>query len=457
MTEDNKDRRKEKIKNILKRAAPAIISASSALIWSPVYTHSAEVFKHKNADNIEIPAGKQLSYNDDNPKLALAEQGSANAYSQSIGQISIETETGDFANPPAVATGNGYYGQHQFGNSSANDFCVKKYIAFALINSSPEFKESLCNNLLRGNQDLKNRLINRFAESLEKYDEKQQPENAYFSRNPAYKKLSGIICVTPAAFRKAHKNKELADEAKRLQSRFVYEVYLQQMSNSIKNTIAQNPQINFESIHPAVMSSFLAIAIKKGNGGRFKGAMEQATLAAYQQQALKKREADTSADKNGKRPLVVACRTGDLNAENIAVIGQNIRIYDADNSGLSTRDILTSSAYKVSIIKGAKPRNVSGTANIVTFNMLKDKIDIAEIVNNEKWLKNYCGNYKTIFSKAAKQLDKIPTLETYYEMSLILNRPGLYKIAQDYYQQSKSSSTLAFNDALRSKLMRDRY
>lgn len=457
MTEDKKDRRKEKIQKILKRAAPVIISVSSAMTWFPVYTSSAEALRSQNTDNTEAHADKPLSYHDDKTKLALAESGSANAYSQSIGQISIETETGDLPNPPAAATGNGYYGQHQFGNSSVNDFCVRKYIAFALVNGSPEFKKSLCDNLLNGGLKLKESLIDKFAASLEKYDSKQQYEKAYFSSNPAYKNLFSIMNVTPATFTKAHENKDFADEAQRLQSRFVYEVYLQQMSISLKSTIAQNPQIKFESIHPAVMSSVLAIAIKKGNGGRFKSEMEKATIAAYQQQALKKWEADTSVQKNGKKPLVIACRTGDLDAENIAVIGKNIRIYDGGNSGLKPKDILTTAGYKVSVIKGTKPKSISTPADIVTFNMQKDKIDIAPIVNNEEWLKNYCGTYKTVFNKAVKQLDKVPTLETYYEMSLILNQPGLYKMAQDYYQQNKPSSTLAFNDTLQRKLMRDKY
>ena len=43
MTEDKKDRRKEKIQKILKRAAPVILSVSGSLIWSPVYTRSAEI------------------------------------------------------------------------------------------------------------------------------------------------------------------------------------------------------------------------------------------------------------------------------------------------------------------------------------------------------------------------------------------------------------------------------
>ena len=457
MTEDKKDKRKEKIQKILKRAAPVILSVSGSLIWSPVYTRSAEIAQNKNTDNIEVSAGKHLSYDDDKPKLALAEPAAANAYSQSIGQISIDTETGDLPNPQAVATGNGYYGQHQLGNSLKNDFCVKKYIAYALIHGSPEFKKALCDNLLNGSQTLKDRLISNFAASLEKYDEKQKPENAYFTWNPAYKKLFDIMTITPATFTKAHQDKELAAEATHLQSRFVYEVYLQQMPTSLKSTIAQNPQIKFESIHPAVMSSVLAIAIKQGNGGHFKNAMGKATIDAYQQQALKKWKADTSVQKNGKKPLVIACRTGELDVENIAVIGKNIRIYDADNSGLKAKDILTATGYKVSIIKGAKPKSIPTPAHIATFNMQKDKIDIAQIVNNKEWLEDYCGTYKTIYNKAAKQLDKVPTLETYYEMSLILNQPGLYKMAQDYYQQNKPSSTLAFNDVLQRKLMRDRY
>ena len=128
MTEDKKDRRKEKIQKILKRAAPVILSVSGSLIWSPVYTRSAEITQNKNTDNIEVSAGKHLSYDDDKPRLALAEPAAANAYSQSIGQISIDTETGDLPNPQAVATENGYYGQHQFGNLSKTTSVLKNIL-----------------------------------------------------------------------------------------------------------------------------------------------------------------------------------------------------------------------------------------------------------------------------------------------------------------------------------------
>ena len=74
MTEDKKDKRKEKIQKILKHAAPLIIGASSILPWSPVCSGSVKMSKDKN--NIEIPAAKPASHNNDTPKLALADKNS---------------------------------------------------------------------------------------------------------------------------------------------------------------------------------------------------------------------------------------------------------------------------------------------------------------------------------------------------------------------------------------------
>lgn len=451
MTEDKKDKRKEKIQKILKHAAPLIIGASSILPWSPVCSGSVKMSKDKN--NIEIPAAKPASHNNDTPKLALADKNSLNAYTQSIGQVSIDTETGDLKAPSTVATGNGYYGQHQLGNSQKNDFCVKKYIAFALIYGSPEFKKSLCDNLLRGSQTTKDKLIDTFAKSLDKYDEQNKPEQAYLSTNPSYKKLSTLMNVAPAAFTKAHKN--FTAEAKRLQSQFIYEVYLQQMPTGLKGIIAKNPQIKFESIRPAVMASVIAIAVKQGNGSRFKTAMERATIAAYQLQAKKSWEADTSQNKPEKEPLAIACRTGDLNKENIAVIGNAIRIYDTENSGLKSKDIIAPAKYQVMIVRGQKPKNVTGNRDVMTFNVKKDIAEISEIVNNEKWLESYCGSFKAVYKKAAPQIDKLPTIDTYYEMSIIFNNPGLYKIAEDSHKQN--NSTVAFSSVLTNKILRDKH
>lgn len=452
MTENKKDKRKTIIQRILTRAAPIVIGVAG-VSWAPVFSSSAENSGDKDAFNTGVLAKNHISYGDDAPKLAMAEPSHANAYAQSIGQVSIDTETGDLKNPPSVATGNGYYGQHQFGNSVKNDFCVKKYIAYALINSSPKFKKSLCDNLLSGKQAYKDKLIDDFAASLDKYDAKQKTEFAYLSTNPAYRKLSTIMSVKPTTFTAAHTKFE--EEAKRLQSQFVYEIYLQQMPNSLKNTIAANPQIKFESIRPAVMASIVAIAVKQGNGSRFKKAMEKATFAAYQLQAQRCWEADTSSNKSKEAPLTVACKTGDLNKDNIAVIGKTVRIYDTENSGIKSRDILVPSEYHVMMVRGPKPKNVTDSREVMTFNTQKDAADIAEIVNNKDWLKDYCGSFKAVYNKAVSQIDKIPTLDTYYEMSIILNKPGLYKIAEDYHKQNPP--TLALNNALVNKALRDRY
>lgn len=446
------DKQKDKIKKILRHSAPLVIGASSFLSWFPVSLGSAEILKDKNVENIETLADKRIFHKENKPLLAIADKNSINAYSQSIGQISINTEAGEFKNPPSIATGNGYYGQYQLGNSYKNDFCVKKYIAFALANSSPELKKSLCDNMLRGNQTTKDKLIEAFASSIDKYDEQQQSEYAYHSTNPAYKKLSAIINVTPTTFIKAHKKFE--DEAGRLQSRFIYEVYLQQMSVGIKGIIAQNPQIKFESIRPAVMASVVAIAIKQGNGRRFKNAMEQATISAYQRQANKSWEAGTAYGKTKQEPLAVACRTGDINKENIAVTGNIIRIYDTDNSGIKSKDILAPEKYQVMVVRGQKPKNVTSSRSVVTFNTQKDAVDIAEIVNTKGWLEKYCGSFKAVYKQAVCQMDKLPTVDTYYELSLIFNKPDLYKIAEDCYRESQFnivSNNLLINKAITGK------
>lgn len=436
----NKTNNKDgKINRTIKRYAPAVLGTLTS--WMPMHVSQATPDNTGKWDKVATETV------DNNHNLALAETGSANAYNQSIAQVSIDTEAADFANPAAVATGNGYYGQHQLGVSVNAGYNAQKYVAYALVYGSPEFKKSLADNLLTGTAAGKQRLIDEFAVSLEKFDEQKAPEKAYQLQNKAFQKLFQSIHVTPNAFRKAHA--DFGDEGKRLQSGFIYDVYLNLMPHNLKTITAQNPQVQFETIHPSILASVIAIAVKKGNGERFEKAINKASYTYYQQQAENQWQNDNTPLKSRQAPLAVASRKGRLSAENVVVLGDKLlRIYDEENSGLKSKDIITAPNYYIMIIRGKKPQGAHSTRDVKTFDTATDKAYIAGIINNKEWLKDYCGSFKNVYNKASSLLDKVPTLDTYYEISTIFNNPDLYHTLEKFYNQGKKEENIAyFNEA----------
>lgn len=426
-----------KIKRTVKKYAPTILGALTS--WMPVQLSQAIPDSNKKWNNAALEVTQNDTYN----QLALAKKGSAKAYNESIAQVSIDTESGTYANPAAVATGNNYYGQHQLGITQNAGYNVQKYIAYALVYASPEFRESLSKNLLNGNPSTKTQLIEAFAASEEKYQALNCPEKAYTFQNNAFQKLFSIINVTPVGFRKAHTN--FPEEGKKLQSRFVYEIYLNQMTHSLKKITEQNPQVQFETIHPSVIASVIAIAIKQGNGSRFEKAIHSASYQYYQQKALSLWENDNSSLRSKEAPLAVACRKGALKPDNVIVLGDEIlRIYDEDNKGINEKDIITAPGYKIMVIKGKRPTTVHKTSEVVTFDTKIDKIDIRGIVNTQEWLKNYCRKFSSVYKKASQLLNKIPTIDTYYEIAIIFNNPNLYNTLEQFYEKVNNPENTAF-------------
>lgn len=338
----------------LKKYAPAALLTLAS--WLPLESARSSAPKDDMRKNpIENLARTDIS--DDTPpmRLAMAEKGRSNAYNETIAQISINTEAGNYSNPAAVATGNGYYGQHQFGVSSNSGYMVRKYIVYALAYGTDEFRKSLSDHLLIGSTEKKNRLIDEFMVSAGKYEDQGKFENAFLPSNPAYKKLFNIMNVNPTNFKAAHKN--FAEEGAERQKMFVYTVYLNLMPTSLKQIMKKHPNIAFDEIHPATWGAVIAIAIKQGNGGKFDRA-----LTALEQ--------------------------------------------------------------------GAKNK-------------------IIPTINSDAWLKNYCGkNFRKVYNQAAPMLKKVPTLDTYLEMSIFLRMPELYKKANDFwrYQNPVMQATIAAND-----------
>lgn len=338
----------------LKKYAPAALLTLAS--WLPLESARSSAPKDDMRKNpIENLARTDIS--DDTPpmRLAMAEKGRSDAYNETIAQISINTEAGNYSNPAAVATGNGYYGQHQFGVSSNSGYMVRKYIAYALAYGTDEFRKSLSDHLLIGSTEKKNRLIDEFMVSAGKYEDQGKFENAFLPSNPAYKKLFNIMNVNPTNFKAAHKN--FAEEGAERQKMFVYTVYLNLMPTSLKQIMKKHPNIAFDEIHPATWGAVIAIAIKQGNGGKFDRA-----LTALEQ--------------------------------------------------------------------GAKNK-------------------IIPTINSDAWLKNYCGkNFRKVYNQAAPMLKKVPTLDTYLEMSIFLRMPELYKKANDFwrYQNPVMQATIAAND-----------
>lgn len=421
------------------RYAPAALGVLTS--WVPVNLANAtgerSAVSKNNAALIVTPENDGIIRDNTYSKLALAASGNANAYRESIAQISIATEslTTNPKNPAAVATGNGYYGQHQFGASQNSGYMVKKYTAYALANGSEQFRDCIMQNLLTGTKDSKLRLVESFIKSADVYFDRGEPEKAYMPSNPAYQKLFNAMRISPAAFTKVHN--DFPQEGFERQKNFIFEVYLNLMPRSLKQTIEKHPRINFEEIHPAVMGSVIAIAVKQGNGARFDNA-----LSALERKSDHDfyHKAQAEEEKNFKLfgdelppPMTVISRKGPIAPENIVAKGRasnkTLTIYDAKGN-LTPEDIITEPGRRVAITKTARPKNAVSEYSIVTYDMSNRKIETNERINTREWLKEYCRGFSKVYLAAEPELDKIPTLDTYMEMSIILNKPQLYDIMQ---------------------------
>lgn len=278
----------------------------------------------------------------------LANAESSDAYSLPITMVSIMTEadTIQFANPAAVATGNGYYGQNQLSLENA-----KRFVAYALINSSSEEK-TLFSKFLRGSTSeagriKNNQLIDNFEKSIETKENTTDIANSYLSTNKAYSALINNIDVNN--FTQNWKNinngnsikdpehkKQFIKQASELQSHFIYEVYAQIMSQNMQSIQKNNPHIEFDKVHPAVYAAWLAIAVKQGNGTKINNSL-----------------------KNFKS---------------------------------------------------------------------------AEELNTKEYLKRYCGvKFGKVFIESSKMLDKKPSLNTIYEISILLDDKDMYNAYEAAY------------------------
>lgn len=431
------------------RYAPAALGTLTA--WLPVSLADASIPHRIDAKSNSLTTDnphddviiRENTYN----HLALAVDGNIKAYNQSIAQISIATESLSVnpKNPSAVATGNGYYGQHQFGVSASSGYMVKKYTAYALANGSEKFRESIMQNLLIGTKDSKQRLVEAFIASADTYFDRGEPEKAYLPSNRAYQRLFNAININPAAFTKVHN--EFPEEGTERQKMFIYEVYLNLMPKSLKQTIVKHPRINFEEIHPAVMGSIIAIAVKQGNGARFDNALTELERISdrefYQKAHTDEIELHKQLGGDMPAPMTVVSRKGTVTPENIVARDKNAKdkvliVYDSEGK-ISAEDILCEPGRRVIITKADRPKSAKSDYSIITYDISAQKIATGEKINTAEWLKNYCRGFSKVYQVAARELDKIPTLETYMEMSIILNRPQLYDIMQKLYHRKKEN------------------
>lgn len=433
-----------KLQRKVRRFAPVAISTLFA--WAPVNaTRATSGTSGANTFNkVQKMGGDEKEDKiDSSSKLALVDFKNPNAYKDAIAQISINTEVNS-DNPSAVATGNGYFGQHQFGGSANSGYMVRKYLAYALTYSSQEFRESLAKNLLVGTKANKDNVIDNFVASLDEYDAKGSPEKAYLPTNPAYKKLFSIMNISSLNFAKAHK--DFGPEAGDRQKMFVYEIYLNLMPVSLKKIIKDYPQVKFGEVHPAVMGSIIAIAVKQGNGARLSAALSEAYYSEIQKRTDENWENNDSIPKKGKRPLAVVCKKSNLVAENAILIGKNIlRIYDISGK-IKNEDIITDENIRVVVFKANRPKEIKSSRPIITYSTKDTPISIGKIVNNRQWLKNYCSGFSKVYNEAEANLDKIPTLDTYLEMSIILNDPNLYNSMEKMHHNEIKEAVIAFTD-----------
>lgn len=384
--------------------------------------------------------------------LALASPNDERGFSSRILDISVKTEVYPIANPAATATGNGYYGQHQFGSTATSDFAVKKYLAYAMINSSPAFRNAIAKNLMVGTQAQKDRLIDNFEISTQKYAEEGQIEKAYYRANKAYAALARNMRVTPAAFTKAMNT--LPKEAQDTQGMFLYEIYLYQMNNGFDHIQQSHPRVDFSRIHPAVFGSAIAIAVKKGNGQKFNAALDilDRDLEKGDKEALNfvQKKIDTSWKrgieedlKRGKitaqeanvlaqyKTEAIVDRSGKLNENNVRIEGQQITVFDPSGS-IDKSMILAAAGRTVTVVRTKAPKldDTKMHKPVQIVDRSKAKPDYT-LINNKQWLQNYCGTkFAKVYKEAAPLLDKMPTMSTIYELSVILRMPALYEMYQ---------------------------
>ncbi len=400
--------------------------------------------------------------------LTLASPNDERGFSTRILEISVKTEASPhYKNPAATATGNGYYGQHQFGSTSSSDYAVKKYLAYAMVNSSVEFRNAIAQNLMTGTQAQKDKLIDNFEVSTQKYADRNQIEKAYYSANKAYAALANSIQVTPAAFTKAMN--AAPKESQDTQGMFIYEIYIYQMNNGFDVIQKKHPRIDFSKIHPAVLGSAIAIAVKIGNGKKFNAALSvlEADLEKADKEALLsvQKKIDAAWEKSIQEDLkkgkitaqeaevlsnykseAIVDRSGKLDEKNVRLSGNRITIYDPSGR-LDQSMILTAPNHQVSIVREAAPKldDTQMYKPVQIVDRSKAKPNYA-LINNKTWLKNYCGNkFIPVYREAAPLLDKMPTMATIYELSIILRRPQLYEMYQTVKQRPINEKQVAQN------------
>lgn len=440
---------RQKIKNI---------TLSIALSATPISAATATAdaaFGERQPEKISVTVNRDTS-----PLLAVTMPYEKNACKQSLAFASIATESlgVNSKNPASVATGNGYYGQHQFGNASQNGFMVKKYLAYALINGSSDYVESLKQNLLTGSTARKNKLIDDFHKSFMKYSEQGKPEKAFLPTDTAFKALNDAMSVSPEAFKKAHAN--FAKEGSLLQKDFTLDIYMHLMGTPIQTIAKNHPDIDFARIHPAVWGSVIAIAVKQGNGTKFNKALNSIkeyapkladrNFCTEMQAELNARHAAIGG--KGKAPLAVSCRKKGISPENIVLqeVGdknnRRIALVVYDKSGkITTGDIATAKDRKVKLKGGQeklkefeviikrsnKPQGVKSLRPIDFHDRSGAKVDFVKYINTDEWLKNYCGKqFKKVYDAAKEDINNIPTQDSYYEMSILLRRPELNRMVE---------------------------
>lgn len=445
--------------------------ATTVATWIPV---SSAKPNQSNPEHNPLPKTEvtSLTYTnnpvEEGDLLALASPNDERGYSGRILEISVKTEVYPGSNPAATATGNGYYGQHQFGSTAGSDFAVKKYLAYAMINSSPAFRNAIAKNLMTGTQAQKDRLIDNFEASTQKYADKNQIEKAYYNTNKAYASLAASMRVTPSAFTKAMNASP--KEAQDTQGMFIYEIYIYQMNNNFGDMQKKHSRVDFSRIHPAVLGSAIAIAVKTGNGKKFntalsildrdleKGDKEALSFTQKKIDATWKRSLEADV-KNGKitaeeaavleqyKTEAIVDRSGRLNEKDIRISGNQITVYDP--SGNLEKDMILAGTGKVvSIVKAHAPKldDTKMHKPVQIVDRCKAKPDYS-LINNKTWLKNYCGEkFAKVYKEAAPLIDKLPTMATIYELSVILRMPGLYKMYQTIEAPNRSQDrTLALH------------
>lgn len=275
-------------RNLIKYVPVAMTIMASWFPSSSARPNQPDTAKNMNKiENIRSMKAKDKKA-DAKEKLyyTLADAKSSEAYNMPLTMVSIMTEadTIKFTNPAAVATGNGYYGQNQLSLENA-----KRFVVYALVNSSSEDK-TIFSKFLRGSTTeagriKNNQLIDNFEKSLETKEKTIDIANSYLTSNKAYTALLNNIDVSNFtqnwkivndgnAIKDSKKKEQFVKNATDLQSHFIYEVYAQIMSNNMQAIQKNNPHIEFDKVHPAVYATWLAIAVKQGNGTKINNSLK---------------------------------------------------------------------------------------------------------------------------------------------------------------------------------------